>query len=217
MAGCETRCGSTRTCSGSGSSRGKPFVPLALESAFCNPCARSFPRSRSRMGSRSRGGAGSLPSRPRSVASRTAPCPPWPSFSIVDHAPDRGVPAVERRGRRGRAPGGSSQPDLPPRPCARATGAAVPAAGAPAGRAAAMRAATVAARHRWHRATSVGLPYAGHLVGGTQLPGHGAGLGHVESGHGQRPEPRVPASTPGTSTRSARSSRSAIRNERGTT
>ena len=28
----------------------------------------------------------------------------------------------------------------------------------------------MAARIDWHRATSVGLPYAGHLVGGTQLP-----------------------------------------------
>ena len=149
----------------------KPFAPLALESAFA--AMRSILLSRP--GLERAGGVEAAAARSqaaRSAASRPHRSRDGPRPRIVDDAPDRRVPAVGRRGRRRRAPGGSSQPDLPPRPgAARAPGAAVPAAGR-AGSAAAARPtpATVAARIDWHRATSVGLPYAGRLVGGTQLP-----------------------------------------------
>ena len=79
--------------------------------------------------------------------------------------------------------------------------------GAPVRQAAATKAtpATVAARVDWHHATSVGLPYAGHLDRRHAASGRGAGLGHLEPGHRQRPEPAATGST-ATSTRSARSS-----------
>ena len=111
----------------------KPFVPLALESAFAThaldpslvdpglerprgvaatpSCRQVGPQAPPRDAHRARDGT-----RPR----------------LGHDAPDRCLPAVERGAGRCRAAGGSSQPDVPARPGpARATRAAVPPAGRP--------------------------------------------------------------------------------------
>ena len=55
-------------------------------------------------------------------------------------------------------------------------------------RAEAARARALDADIDWRSGTSRGLPFGGSLSGGTQLPQEGPELGHVGSGHGQRPE-----------------------------
>ena len=72
---------------------------------------------------------------------------------------------------------------------------AVPPSGAPARKPAARKLAHVKELRRveWHRAVSAGLPYSGRLRRRHAASRRGARLGHVEPGHGQRPEPAAPA------------------------
>ena len=79
----------------------KPFVPLALESAFATHGIRAFPvaadleRPRGVEAASARGA-----SRPASGASRREPCRRWRSSSGRPRTPDALGSAVERRGRR---------------------------------------------------------------------------------------------------------------------
>ena len=195
--GCETRCGSTRTCSGSGSSRGsrssrsrwsRRLQPTALDPSLSTPISNGLEESRRRR-------LAAKSARKRRLATRTVP-----AMALVLGSATM-LPIAAFRQSSGGRDGAALQEDPPsltfrlgparlelPEPLFLRQGAPVRQAVR-----ARLTPATVAARVDWHRATSVGLPYAGHLVGGTQLPVDGAGLGHLEPGHGQRPEPRLPA------------------------
>ena len=151
----------------------KPFVPLALESAFVShpldpspsiPVANGLEESRRRR-------LAAKSARKRRLATRTVP-----AMALVLGSSTM-LPIAAFRQSSGRADSAALQEDPPsltfrlgparlelPEPLFLRQGAPV--------RRAATRPtpATVAARIDWHRATSVGLPYGGHLVGGTQLP-----------------------------------------------
>ena len=80
---------------------------------------------------------------------------------------------------------GSAEPELPPRPRGKPHRERLPPS-PPAQKPRGL--ARSDAEIDWRAGISRGLPFGGSLVDGTQLPGRGAELGHVEPGHGQRPE-----------------------------
>jgi hypothetical protein len=152
----------------------KPFVPLALESAFVThaldpslliPVSNGLEESRRRR-------LAAKSARKRRLATRTVP-----AMALVLGSSTM-LPIAAFRQSSGGGEGAALQED-PPSLTFRLGPARLELPeplflrqGAPVRRAAATRVtpATVAARVDWHHATSVGLPYAGHLIGGTQLP-----------------------------------------------
>jgi hypothetical protein len=155
----------------------KPFVPLALESAFAAPALDSSlaaPISNGLEESRRRRLAAQS-ARKRRLATRT-----MPAMALVIGSATM-LPIAAFRQSSGGQDSAALQEDPPsltfrlgparlelPEPLFLRQGAPVrkPAATK-------VTPATKAAKVDWHRATSVGLPYAGHLVAGTQLPVEG--------------------------------------------
>ena len=155
----------------------RPFVPLALESAFVAraldpsvaiPVSNGLEESRRRR-------LAAQSARKRRLATRTVPAValvlgsatmlPIAAFRQASAGQDGSVLQEDPPSLTFRL--GPARYELPEPLFIRQ--------GAPVRRAAATRVtpATVAAKVEWHRATSVGLPYAGHLVSGTQLPVRG--------------------------------------------
>ena len=155
----------------------KPFVPLALESAFATHAldpSLSIPVSNGLEESRRRRLAAKS-ARKRRLATRTVP-----AMALVLGSSTM-LPIAAFRQSSGGRDGAALQED-PPSLTFRLGPARLELPeplflrqGAPVRRPAATKVtpATVAAKVDWHHATSVGLPYAGHLIGGTQLPVEG--------------------------------------------
>ena len=156
----------------------RPFVPLALESAFAGhghdpslsiPVANGLDASRRRR-------AAAKAARRRRHATRTVPA----VALVLGSATMLPIAAVRHTGGAGAGPLQEDPPSLTFRLETGRLGVSEPPFlrdSAPAPRKPAEHRATrdsELAAVEWHRATSVGLPYAGRLVDGTQLPVQGA-------------------------------------------